>query len=71
VPAVLFARLAVDRSIHGKGLVGFFLRDAMIRVLDLSEKLGIGTVVVDGLPVTGGHKTSLSWDRPGRPFLRQ
>jgi predicted N-acetyltransferase YhbS len=49
VPVVLLARLAVDQSIHGKGLGGFLLRDALIRSLDLSEQLGIHAVVVDAL----------------------
>jgi predicted N-acetyltransferase YhbS len=49
VPVVLLARLAVDRSVHGRGLGGFLLRDALNRSLDLSEKLGIHAVVVDAL----------------------
>ena len=49
VPVVLLARLAVDRSVQGKGLGGFLLRDALTRSLDLSEKLGIHAVVVDAL----------------------
>ncbi len=49
VPVVLLARLAVDRSAHGRGLGGLLLRDAMTRSLDLAEKLGIHAVVVDAL----------------------
>jgi hypothetical protein len=49
VPVVLLARLAVDRTVHGKGLGGFLLRNALTRSLDLSEKLGIHAVVVDAL----------------------
>ncbi len=49
VPVVLLARLAVDRSVRGKGLGSFLLRDALTRSLDLSEKLGIHAVVVDAL----------------------
>jgi predicted N-acetyltransferase YhbS len=49
VPVVLLARLAVDRSVHGKGLGGFLLRDALTRSLDLAEKVGIHAVVVDAL----------------------
>jgi GNAT superfamily N-acetyltransferase len=49
VPVILLARLAVDRSVHGKGLGGFLLRDALTRSLDLSEMLGIHAVVVDAL----------------------
>jgi hypothetical protein len=49
IPVVLLARLAVDRSVHRIGLDGILLRDALIRALDLSAKLGIHTVVVDAL----------------------
>jgi GNAT superfamily N-acetyltransferase len=49
VPVVLLARLAVDRSVHGNGLGGFLLRDALTHSLGLSERLGIHAVVVDAL----------------------
>ncbi len=49
IPVVLLARLAVDRSVRGSGLGGIMLRDAMIRALELSDKLGIHAVVVDAL----------------------
>ncbi len=49
VPVVLLARLSVDRTVHGRGLGGFLLRDALIRSLDLSETLGIHAVIVDAL----------------------
>jgi len=49
MPVVLLARLAVDRSVHGRGPGGLLLRDALNRSLDLSEKLGIHAVVVDAL----------------------
>jgi GNAT superfamily N-acetyltransferase len=49
VPVVLLARLSVDQSVQGRGLGGFLLRDALIRSLDLSDKLGIHAIVVDAL----------------------
>jgi GNAT superfamily N-acetyltransferase len=49
VPVVLLARLAVDRTVRGKGVGGFLLRDALTRSLELSEKVGIHAVVVDAL----------------------
>jgi GNAT superfamily N-acetyltransferase len=49
VPIVLIARLAVDRSVQGRGLGGILLRDALTRSLELSESLGIHAVVVDAL----------------------
>lgn len=51
VPVVLLARLAVQQSVHGKGLGSFLLRDALTRSLHLSDKLGIHAVVVDALDV--------------------
>jgi predicted N-acetyltransferase YhbS len=49
VPVVLLARLAVDQSVHGRGLGSVLLRDALTRSLDLSEQLGIHAAVVDAL----------------------
>jgi predicted GNAT family N-acyltransferase len=49
VPVVLIGRLAVDQSVHGKGLGGLLLRDALARSLEVSERLGIHAVVVDAL----------------------
>ncbi len=49
VPVVLLARLAVDQSVHGTGLGGFLLRDALTRSLGLSESLGIHAAIVDAL----------------------
>src|SRR5262249_29778815 len=39
----------VDRSVHGRGLGGVLLRDALTRALELSEKVGIHAVVDDAL----------------------
>ncbi len=55
VPVVLLARLAVDQSVHGRGLGSFLLRDAMTRSLDISERLGIHAIVVDAVDI--GAKT--------------
>jgi hypothetical protein len=49
VPVVLLARLAVDKSIHGRRLGGLLLRDALARSLELSEELGIHAIVADAL----------------------
>jgi GNAT superfamily N-acetyltransferase len=49
VPVVLLARLAVDRSVQGRGVGGDLLRDALTRSLDLSERVGIHALVVDAL----------------------
>ncbi len=49
VPVVLLARLALDRSMNGRGMGGFLLCDALTRSFDLTENLGIHAVVVDAL----------------------
>jgi predicted GNAT family N-acyltransferase len=47
LPAILLGRLAVDHRKKGKGYGEVLLLDAMQRSLDLAEKLGILSVVVD------------------------
>ncbi len=49
VPAVLIARLAVDRSAQGQRLGEKLLLDAFARCLELSERLGIHVVVVEAI----------------------
>ncbi len=46
IPAILLARLAVDRSVQGKGLGAFLLKDAMSRVLAVTEQAGIRLILV-------------------------
>lgn len=40
-PAILLARLAVDRSVQGKGLGALPLKDAMSRALAVTEQAGL------------------------------
>lgn len=49
IPAVLLARLAVDRSVQGRGLGAFLLRDAMARSLAASAQLGVRVMLVHAL----------------------
>lgn len=49
IPAVLLARLAVDRSVHGMGLGAWLLKDAMIRTVAAAEELGIRAMLVHAL----------------------
>lgn len=49
IPAVLLARLAVDRSVQGNGLGAFLLRDAMARTLAAAAELGIRVMLVHAL----------------------
>lgn len=46
VPVVLLARLAVDRTLQGRGLGELLLVDALKRSLDLSNSLGVFAVEV-------------------------
>lgn len=46
IPAVLLARLAVDRTVQGYGLGAWLLRDAMLRTLSAAEELGIRMMLV-------------------------
>ncbi len=47
VPAALIGRLAIDRSVQGKGLGRLLLADAIQRTLAASEQVAIYTIVVD------------------------
>jgi GNAT superfamily N-acetyltransferase len=49
IPVVLLARLAVDRSVQGRGLGAFLLRDAMVRTAAGAEEFGIRALVVHAL----------------------
>lgn len=49
IPAVLLARLAVDRSVQGRGLGAFLLRDAAARTLTAAAELGIRVMLVHAL----------------------
>lgn len=49
VPTALLARLAVDRTEQGKGLGALLLQDAIRRIVDLSERIGIFAIVVDAI----------------------
>jgi GNAT superfamily N-acetyltransferase len=49
VPAVLLARLAVDRATQGRGLGEELLLDALRRALNLSSKVGIHAVAVTAI----------------------
>ena len=47
VPAVRIARLAVDRSMHGKGLGAALLANALRRILTASSEVAVKVVLVD------------------------
>ena len=49
IPAVLLARLALDQSLHGQGLGGVLLAEALERVLAATETVAARFVVVDAI----------------------
>jgi GNAT superfamily N-acetyltransferase len=51
VPTALLARLAVDMTVHGRGLGTWLLRDAMLRTLSAAESMGIRVLVVHAIDV--------------------
>jgi GNAT superfamily N-acetyltransferase len=56
IPAVLLARLALDKTLHGRGLGGVLLVDALSRAVAAGTQIGVRFVVVDAIdpgPGTG------------------
>lgn len=49
IPAMLLARLAVDRTVHGRGIGAFLLKDAMSRALSVAEQAGMRLLLVHAL----------------------
>jgi GNAT superfamily N-acetyltransferase len=49
IPAMLLARLAVDRAVQGRGIGAFLLRDAMSRALSVAEQAGMRLLLVHAL----------------------
>lgn len=49
IPAALIGKLAVDQSLRGQGLGSVLLYDALARIRDLAESIGIRAVVVDAI----------------------
>jgi GNAT superfamily N-acetyltransferase len=46
IPAMLLARLAVDKTVQGRGIGAFLLRDAMSRAVSVAEQAGIRLLLV-------------------------
>jgi len=46
IPAMLLARLAVDKTVQGKAIGAFLLRDAMSRAVSVAEQAGIRLFLV-------------------------
>lgn len=46
IPVMILARLAVDKSVQGRGLGLFLLRDAMSRAVSVAEQAGVRLLLV-------------------------
>jgi GNAT superfamily N-acetyltransferase len=46
IPAMLLARLAVDKTVQGRGVGAFLLQDAMNRAVSVAEQAGIRLLLV-------------------------
>jgi GNAT superfamily N-acetyltransferase len=49
IPIALLGRLAVDRSMQGKGLGADLLRDATLRVLSAGDAIGVRAMLVHAI----------------------
>ncbi len=49
VPAIVLARLAVDRSLQGKGVGAGLLQDAALRTLAAADSIGVRALLVHAL----------------------
>jgi len=49
VPTLLIGRLAVHKDLHGLGLGGDLLRDALLRSLEVAEIAGVRAVMVQAI----------------------
>jgi GNAT superfamily N-acetyltransferase len=49
VPVVLLGRLAVDVSVQGRGLGALLLVDALRRILEVADEVGVRAVEVDAI----------------------
>jgi GNAT superfamily N-acetyltransferase len=55
IPAILLARLALDRSLHGQGLGASLLVDALGRATDAIDIVGGRLIVVDAIDQPARH----------------
>jgi GNAT superfamily N-acetyltransferase len=49
IPIALLGRLAIDRSMQGRGLGGGLLRDAVLRVLSAGDTIGVRALLVHAI----------------------
>lgn len=46
IPAILLARLAVHRDLHGKGIGCYLLQDVVARAVELSDSIGAACLLI-------------------------
>jgi GNAT superfamily N-acetyltransferase len=70
IPVIILARLAVDRSWHGKGLGAALVTDGMRRVLQAAEIAGVRAMVVHAKDETAQRfYEHLGFEQfPGKPL---
>ncbi len=49
IPAALLARLAVDTTVHGRGIGAWLLRDALLRTVNAADEMGIRILLVHAI----------------------
>lgn len=55
MPVIILARLAVDKTFHGKGLGADLLRDAVLRCHHVAENIGVRAIIVHALTENAKH----------------
>ena len=49
IPVLILGRLAVDKNYKGKGIGKFLLKDAMLRLINISNEVGVKAMLVHAL----------------------
>ncbi|MBI6529002.1 GNAT family N-acetyltransferase [Proteus vulgaris] len=55
IPVIILARLAVDKTFHGRGLGADLLRDAVLRCYHVAENIGVKAIMVHALTENAKH----------------
>ncbi len=69
IPVVVLGRLAVDKSLHGKGVGRALVRDAGLRVIQVAETIGIRGMLVHACRMKHGIFTC-GWGLSRRRWIR-
>lgn len=52
IPVIVLGRLAVDKSLHGKGVGTGLLRDAVLRIVQAAEIAGVRAILIHAISET-------------------